>query len=293
MDVLLIQSSIYELPSSRRVGAMVYDGASDLKLWRGTGCDKDLSYAYGPGLQDALLAQRKKSGVELLPIGGIARIHPGKLHCDFLVWIGTRAPEGGTERSPAPDLSLIERSVISALAFVAERTVQRVAFPVLGEGPGAIGTAERIEAIVRAVHRYEDRCFAENRAPIVEEVILCEPSAAVLADAKKRVAKLARPVSMPPPKPDGSPGAVTKPPKKKSSKPKRPSRSPKPWLDPADIERARSTAPPYDRLKHFQQGDWVSHPKFGCGRVLQETPEGAIVVLFEDGEQRKMLHAHG
>src|SRR5687768_741772 len=102
MDVSLLATSVYDLPSSRRVGAIVYDGTSDLRLWPGPGTDRLLLAAYGPTLQQALDAERAQVEGGLLPRGGMLRVHPGKLHCDMLVWIATRDPEPGTDRSPAP-----------------------------------------------------------------------------------------------------------------------------------------------------------------------------------------------
>jgi len=43
----------------------------------------------------------------------------------------------------------------------------------------------------------------------------------------------------------------------------------------------------------YAAGEWLSHKKFGLGRVERVTPEGAIEVLFEDGAQKKMVHGRG
>src|SRR5687768_17177169 len=107
MDVTLLATSVYDLPSSRRVGAIVYDGTVDLRLWPGPGTDRLLLAAYGPTLQPVLDAERAQLEGERLPKGGMIRVHPGKLHCDLLVWIGTRDPEPGTERSAAPSREAI------------------------------------------------------------------------------------------------------------------------------------------------------------------------------------------
>jgi hypothetical protein len=55
--------------------------------------------------------------------------------------------------------------------------------------------------------------------------------------------------------------------------------------------RARATAGPYDRAHKYAAGDFFLHPKFGVGRVEELTPEGFIVVLFEGGDTRRLLHA--
>ena len=58
-----------------------------------------------------------------------------------------------------------------------------------------------------------------------------------------------------------------------------------------DIARARAMAGPYDRANTYGIGDFFVHPKFGVGRVEELTPEGFIVVLFEGGDSKRLLHA--
>ena len=62
-------------------------------------------------------------------------------------------------------------------------------------------------------------------------------------------------------------------------------------LEPEAVARMRVTAEPYSMRQTYALGDWLVHPKFGVGRVEQVTPTGSIVVLFEDGAQRNMVHA--
>ncbi|MEM9194932.1 MAG: hypothetical protein AAGF12_37480 [Myxococcota bacterium] len=281
MDVLFLNSSVFDIPSSRRVGAIVHDGAADLRLWPGPGADRDLNEAHGGDLRKALDNERTQLGVEQLDLQTVARVHPGRLHCDFLAWIATRPPEPGTERAPAPSATDLEAAVLRALEFVAERSVERVAFPAIGGGPEEVDAAERLAVIVRTAHRYEDACFAAGKAPVVEEVIVCEPRSRILSDAKRRVQRLAKTAA--PPKSE-----VKEKPKKrtvrKARKPK------KPTLDENDVITMRAKAIPYDRTHTYAVGDWLTHKKFGLGRVEATTNEGAMEILFEDGAQKKLIH---
>jgi O-acetyl-ADP-ribose deacetylase (regulator of RNase III) len=292
MDLLLLNASVYDLPSSRRVGAIVYDGASDLRLWPGPGTDRLLLAAYGPALPKALQTEREKLEGGELELGGLVRVHPGKLHCDFLVWAALRAPEPGDERSSAPGAAAIGAAVDAALRFVASRNVVRVAFPALGAGPGEIAADERLAIVVRAASQYADRCLAEGTPPVLEEVLVCDPSSATLAAARRKVAGSVRA-----PEPERkAPSSEASPPKRKArdsavgGSPKRSSRRAPPRLDEDAVAHARATKAPYDRNRVYGTGDWFLHPRFGAGRVESLTPEGALVVLFEDGEQRKMVH---
>lgn len=288
MDVLLLPSSVFEIPSSRRVGAIVHDGAADLRLWPGPGWDRELNEAYGPGLSDALTIERRGLGRDELDIGEVVRVHPGRLHCDMLLWVATRPPEPGTSRQPAPDAALLERAVRAVLAFAARRFVERVAFPAIGSGPGELPVHERLAAVVRAAHAYLERCFAEGRAPVVEEVLVCEPSGAAVSRARREVRSLA---GAPAPEPTAR-AERSKPARRRATggapgarRPRRPA-----GLDPDEVARRRASSDPYDRSRSYAQGDWFVHPKFGVGRVENVTQEGHIEVLFEDGDTRKMVH---
>src|SRR5690606_24022160 len=154
MDVLLLTSSVFDIPSSRRVGAIVHDGAADLRLWPGPGWDRELNEAYGGGLSRALDSERAAPGRDRLALCEVLRVHPGRLHCDFLAWVATREPEPGATRQPAPDAAMLERAVLSVLEFVAARSVERVALPALGAGPGELPVHERLALVVRAAHAY-------------------------------------------------------------------------------------------------------------------------------------------
>lgn len=291
MDVTLINTSVYDLPSSRRVGAIVYDGTVDLRLWPGPGTDRVLLSAYGPSLPSVLDNERGQIPGQQLARGEVMRMHPGKLHCDMLVWVGIRAPEPGTERAPAPKGEEITAAVDAVLRYVAGRNVVRIAFAAFGAGPGELPPEERLARIVRAAHAYEERCFAEGRSPVVEEVLVCEASSAVLAAARRKVEGLAKTALPPKPLPGDKPAERAPRAARTSSASGSGARgsSRKPRLDPDEIALQKTRAATYDRAHSYVAGDWLLHPKFGAGRVEQITPEGAMMVLFEDGEQRKML----
>lgn len=284
MDVVIVRSSVYSLRSRQRVGAIFYDGAADLELWPGRGPDSDLREAWGPGLQESLQKERAHAGGEPVPMGQGLRLPPGRLHCDFLLWLVTRPPQPGTDPEPAPTLELLARAAMWGLEFVAERNVTDVAMPALGCWPGEVDRAERIAILVRTAHEYEERCFAAGRPPVVERVAICEPEGATVRAAHRLVARLAKAE-------DPAPPSAAKPTRAASSSTGRKRRSTKkPVLDPAEVSRALQVGRPYDRTHVYGEGDWFVHAKFGAGRVQQVTPEGAIVVLFEDGVERKMLH---
>ena len=116
MDIVLLQASAYELPTSRRVGVIVHDGASDTRLWPGPGPDRELVSNYGPDLADTLDRER---GARELKVGEIIRLHPGKLHCDFLLWASTRGPEESGRQAKAPDADVLRQVVRDVLEFVA------------------------------------------------------------------------------------------------------------------------------------------------------------------------------
>lgn len=288
MDVLLTRRSLYSIPSRQRVGALVYDGASDMQLWPGPGPDRELRDHYGDRLQQALDAEFRHSGGRELPIPSVIRVHPGRLHCDFLAWVATREPEPGSEQSPAPDAERLKAAVFEALRFVAERSVERVAMAALGHGPGELPRADRIALIVEAAHEYEERCFKEGRAAVVEEVIVCEPLASIYRTAQQKVRGLAR-ASEP------TPAARTAPePRPRAGKaPRKPAAPKKPVVDPAQWAAAHSLAEPYSMRERYSPSQWLMHPKFGLGRVEEATIDGAIVVIFEDGSLKKLAHGRG
>lgn len=289
MDVLLHQGSVFELPSSRRVGAIVHDGASDLRLWPAPGADRDLSEAWGPGLQEALDKEAEPLDGDALPIGGMLRVHRGRLHCDFLLWIASRPPEDNGVQAPAPSVDLLKDAVRNALSFVAERNVVRVAFGALGAGPDEAAELERLVAVAQASQAYYDDRFREGQPPVLEEVLVCHKSAATIREARKRLGKSVKALA-PEPKP-----AAEKPKRKASTRKKKaPSKAKQVTLLTEDeVASARASASTYDRALTYSPGDFFIHPKFGVGRVESLTPEGYIMVLFEAGDTRRLLHARG
>src|SRR4051794_34020276 len=152
MDIFWANAAALALPSSQRVEVLVHDGASDLRLWPGPGPDRNLLDTYGPGLREALDAQRGKHGGSV-KLGEAVRVHPGKLHSNYLLWVATRGPELDAQQANAPGLELIEKAVISCLEIAANNGSVSIAFGALGEGPGAAPPEERLAAVVRGAHR--------------------------------------------------------------------------------------------------------------------------------------------
>ena len=192
VDVVLVNASVLALPPSQRAAAIVYDGTDDLTLWRPPGIDRDLMHAYGDTLQAVLDRERAELPEGKLELGGAVRLHPGKLRCDYVIWVAGRAPHGEDEAAPAPALSALSALVRGALELAAKHDAERVAFGPLGAGPGAAEAAERRAAVVRAAQHYAEACLGRGAATPIEEVLVCAPSAADVAKAKRMTAQLAR-----------------------------------------------------------------------------------------------------
>jgi O-acetyl-ADP-ribose deacetylase (regulator of RNase III) len=294
MDIFWANAAILALPSSQRVEVLVHDGASDLRLWPGPGADRDLLDAYGPGLREALDAQRLKAsgGVAL---GDLVRLHPGKLHCNYLLWVATRGPERNAQRADAPDLALIEQVVVRCLEFAGSNGSISVGFGALGDGPRAAPPEERLAAIVRAAHRHQEACYASGKPARVEIVRVCDARSGVTSAARRLVGRLAH--AAPDPLPSPRDNAGERSPKKtiaggRARAPSAPGkRRGVEGLDASDVAQRRVTANPYDRAHRYRETEWFVHPRFGVGQVRRVTPDGAIEVLFEDGSMKKMLHA--
>ena len=222
------------------------------------------------------------------------RLHPGKLHCDFLIWVASRPPHGETEAAPAPSLEVVEDIARRVIEFVAQQDVVRVAFPALGAGRGEAPIAERMAAIVRAVAAYKEECFAAERPTHIEEVIVCDAGSANVAKAKRLAPRLARTgfaEPAPPPVPARSqerttPGTKRAPAAKSGDGTRRKG----PRLRPEDVALARARSAPYDRSRSYIEGEFFIHPTFGVGQVQVVKPERMVVVLFESGEERTMIH---
>jgi len=298
MEIFWANARFFALPSTQRADVIVHDGAFDLRLWRGPGVDRDFERQYGDNLQDVLNRQTSQLEGGLLAAGQVVRMHPGKLRCNYLLWIGTRGVEREGRQSAAPSLDVVEQAVVSALEFARERESGTVAFGPLGAGPDASPDAERLAAVVKAAHRFQDRCFEQHEGTGVETVLVCHPSSAVTAVARQMVGRLARSAPVRSPQiVDPVEKKVTRRrstgtrsssgPRSATSGRRRASES----LDPIEVAKHRNTAPSYDRTQTYVAGDWFSHPHFGIGQVSRVTPEGAIQVLFESGANKKMLHA--
>jgi O-acetyl-ADP-ribose deacetylase (regulator of RNase III) len=291
VDLVLIHASPYELPPSHRAAAIVYDGTADLGLWRPPGPDRELLEAYGNSLPAVLAKERAQLRGGRLEIGQAMRLHPGKLRCDYLIWVASRAPHGQTEPGPAPGLEAIEPLVASALALAGKHGTLRIAFGAVGGGAAAADAAERMAAVVRAADAYRAACVKQSGALSIEEVLVCGSSAAEVAKARRLTARLAKqataPVSertLPPPAPRAPRAAGKGAGSARRGKARR--------LDPAELATARVRAAPYDRGRSYSTGEWFIHPSFGTGQVQAVLgPERMLTALFEDGEERRLIHA--
>ena len=303
MDIFWANAAVLSLPSSQRVEVLVHDGASDLQLWPGPGPDRNLLDAYGPGLREALDAQRAKHG-GAIPIGEAVRLHPGKLHCNYLLWVASREPERDAQLADAPPIELLEKAVVHCLEIASTNGSISIGFGALGEGPNAAPPEQRLAAIVRAAHRYHETSFASGRPARVELVRVCDPRGGVTAAARRMVGRLAQ-AAPEPVAPVLRPDPAERTPRRAAARSTGTSstagrtrtaatgarRRTAEVLSPSDIAQRRVTANPYDRSRRYAESEWFVHPRFGVGQVKRVTPDGAIDVLFEDGSTKKMLHA--
>lgn len=291
MDVSLVQGNPYALPTSRRVGVIVHDGSTDLRLWPGPGPDRELANAYGD-LARVLDQERQRQGGPV-PEGTLIRLHPGRLHCDFLLWFASRGPETKGFQAPAPKREAIEKMVWDALTYAGERHAIQIAFGNLGAGPEQIEDGERLAIVARAATTFHEDRVQRGLPSRIEEVLVCDARLSVVAAARKRLGALVKPPAPEKP-PPGAPAPKAAPRAASSTGGKSTAKSSprgKPRLEDGEVSRARATARPWDRTVKYGVGDWFIHAKFGVGRVDEVTVDGFIVCLFEDGEQRKLIHA--
>ncbi len=292
MDVQLIAASVLDLPSSQRVDAIVHDGTTDLTLWRPPGPDRELLEHFGDELTTVLDRERARHP-NGLAIGELVRLHRGKLHCDFLVWVATRPPERDGVQAKAPTAEILTKAVTDVLSFVSERHVARIAFGPLGAGPDALPDADRLVLIARAANAFYDTRYAEGRPTGIEEVLICHPHGSKIRDARRdlgRSVSIIEKTAAPAPEPSATPRRRTASPRKSTSGAKRSRTAAAPSLTADEIGRAKATAPAYDRALKYETGAYLIHSKFGVGRVDGVTPEGFILVLFESGETKRLLH---
>ena len=236
--------------------------------------------------------ERKRLSKGRLGVGELLRLHPGKLHCDFLIWVASRPPHGETEAAPAPSVDVVEDIARRVIEFVAQQDVVRVAFPALGAGRGEAPIPDRMAAIVRAVAAYKEACFAAERPTHIEEVIVCDANSANVAKAKRSVERLARTGYAEPTPPPAAPRPAertTSSGSKRAAKPAGSSRKVA-RLRPEDVAAARARSAAYDRSRYYIEGEFFIHPVFGVGQVQTVKPERMVVVLFENGEERTMIH---
>jgi len=296
VDIVLVNASVYGLPTSRRAGAIVYDGPTDLDLWRPPGPDRDLLHIYGESLTSSLDRERKELPGRALTVGQALRVHAGKLHCDYLIWVASRPPHGDEEQAPAPALALLEALAQSALEVADKHHTTRVAFGVLGAGPGEADAGDRLSALVRGAHAFRAALLESGRAASIEEVLVCSPNAAEIAKARRASDRLAKQDVIPVARPAATATATKTRPRGGSRAAKGPSaprsggsRRPK-RLDPERIEQGRASAAPYNRTHGYIVGEMLIHPKFGVGEVQEVLRSDTMVmVLFEDGEERRLL----
>lgn len=292
VDVVLINASVFSLPASQRAAAIVYDGTVDLGLWRPPGPDRDLLYAYGDTLPGVLGKERALLPGGRLELGQALRLHPGKLRCDYLIWVGSRPEHGDAEPSPAPPVAVIEQVTESALELASKHDTSRVAFGAIGMGRDQADAADRMAAVVRGAHAFRAKCLAQGQSTPIEEVLVCSPSAADVAKARRSTARLTKTAEVAEPRAaaatTGSRRSAAGAGRSVSTASRR-GRSRK--LDPAEVARERTRAAPYDRSRSYNEGEWFVHPKFGTGQVqLVLGPERMVTALFEDGEERRLIH---
>lgn len=301
MEVTLVNRLVYDLPSKQRVGCIAYDGAADMQLWPGPGPDSELRERYGDELQRSLDRELRTVEGRMLEIPSVIRVHRGRLHCNFLAWIATRPAELGTKREPAPPAEVLREGVMTTLRFCAERNVERVAFPALGGGPDEIDRAERLALIVKTAHAYHEECIAAGRAPVVEEVLVCEALLSVFRKAQQQVRGLARAAERAPTKAipsvgrgrarsasSGSSSRARSTSSTKSKSGKATSRAAG-RLTAAEIASARGSVERYSMRATYEEGQYFIHPKFGVGRVITLTGPGKMLCTFEDGTERQLV----
>lgn len=301
MDIVLLHASIFALPASHRADAIAYDGTVDLSLWKPPGPDRDILQAYGDTLTATLAKERALLEGGQLELAQALRLHPGKLKADYLIWVGGRPAHGKTEPAPAPTLEVIEALVQSALTLAGKHDGARVGFGGFGSGAGGADAAERMAAVVRGASAFRDACLHEGRSVPIEEVVVCSINAADVAKARRLTARLAReqPIAPIPSAAKETRASGAKATRAAGSGKRAAagaaaagSRGRRKRLDPGDIANARVRAAPYDRGHVYGVGAWFLHPTLGMAQVQDVLPaERMVMALFEDGQERRLIHA--
>jgi O-acetyl-ADP-ribose deacetylase (regulator of RNase III) len=296
MDISLVRASIYDLPSRQRLDALVYDGSSDMQLWPGRGADFDLDERFGGRLQEALDAEIRQLPDRTLPLFEVVRVVRGRLHCDFLAWVATRPPQTGVRPEPAPDAAGIAKAVKASLQFASSRHVKRIGFSAMGAGPGELPAADRLIAVIRAAHEYEEECAAAGLATGVDEVLVCETLGSVYQKVANAVRDLAKIDNLVAQQASVRAATIKRDTSRSSSAGRKATTRKGQKLAAPEVDAHRHNATPYSPRVRFTAGDWITHSRFGIGRVEEVTPGDSTEqarVLFEDGVERRLVHARG
>ena len=270
--------------------ALIHDGALDMQLWPGPGFDADLAKNWGDGLQKSLDAELRRNHGDRLAQFEVARVAPGKLHCDFLAWVGLREPEPGGDRAQAPDGTTVEKAVHAALTFVSERGATRVALGALGSGKGEMARNERLVHVIEAANAFYDHRRAHKLPLVIEDVLVCDPLGSEIDAAHRKIRGLVTLVGAVAPKP-----AKTKVAQKKSASSTKKAaktkgaRVPKSAFSEDELVAARKNAEMYSVKRTYMPNDWVIHPKFGLGRVDIVIEKTTCEITFQDGSTKKLI----
>jgi O-acetyl-ADP-ribose deacetylase (regulator of RNase III) len=254
---------------------------------------------YGESLVNSLDRERKELPGRTLTIGQAVRVHAGKLHCDYMIWVASRPPHGDEEPAPAPATALLETVAQNALELAHKHHTTRVAFGVLGAGPGAGEPGDRLAALVRGAHAFRASLQASGRASSIEEVLVCSASAADISRAKRATERMAKQdvvpvaaarVDVTPTRTRSAAGSGSRAASGVGSGARTGGSRAKKRLDPNRIEQARASSAPYNRTRSYVAGEMFIHPKFGVGEVQTVLrADNMVMVLFEDGEERRLL----
>lgn len=286
MDITLIQGSAFTLPTAQRASAIVFGGSQNLATWPGSPVDRELVGLYGPTLPQSLAGERSKLPSGQLEMGQVVRIHPGKLHCDFMVWAATRGAEENGYQGKAAGAEIITKAVLEALSFASQRTAVRLAISPIGAGRDELSESERLVLIVKACQQFEDQGYEGFKSSQLDEVVICSTSYQAITAARasvKNVRTVMTALAKPEPKPKAKAAS-------KASSGKAAPKAKGIVLDPAQIASARSRGEMWDRSRRYGAGEWFVHSKFGAGKVLETLIGDFMKVAFEDGETREMIH---
>ncbi|MBX3247445.1 MAG: hypothetical protein KF901_09710, partial [Myxococcales bacterium] len=66
-----------------------------------------------------------------------------------------------------------------------------------------------------------------------------------------------------------------------------------PGLTAEEIASVKGSAERYDMRRAYGAGDFFVHPKFGVAKVVSVPEPQQMLCVFEDGSERKLVHARG